>query len=40
MQQKANKEAGAEGAHLTLTMRHPFLIFLFFGGRIATFVPV
>ena len=26
--------------HLTLTMRHPSWIFLFFGGRIVTFAPV
>ena len=25
---------------LTLTMRHPSWIFLFFGGRIVTFAPV
>ena len=27
-------------AVLTLTMRHPSWIFLFFGGRIVTFAPV
>ena len=26
--------------NLTLTMRHPSWIFLFFGGRIVTFAPV
>ena len=29
-----------DGILLTLTMRHPSWIFLFFGGRIVTFAPV
>lgn len=33
-------EKEIEALNLTLTMRHPFWIFLFFGGRIATFAPV
>ena len=31
---------GAVVGLLTLTMRHPSWIFLFFGGRIVTFAPV
>lgn len=35
-----NNKYGKKGHFLTLTMRHPSWIFLFFGGRIVTFAPV
>lgn len=34
------RNADYADALLTLTMRHPSWIFLFFGGRIVTFAPV